>query len=257
MSRVGFKTLKDREEYQHPPEGGALRGPVPQTGEQPMSSQGPEKGEFLVPGRSLRTLSSERGEPSSCVRSEDAERHLPINVLSVSVLSFHWPMDFKTSGAARCSSATIAVLAIVFLSTPIASNAAFMDFPFLKASRVSRFSQGLRMRQTDLMEDGVASSSRTLSRMTAVVRKYNRGRFGAAWRRNKEWVLRRAYTVRFLRLYELACDFFWLSEEIVSSRIVGACMVCEKLRDEQSALRALPDLTIIFKHVKKLRELSD
>ncbi|XP_043099534.1 uncharacterized protein LOC122348282 [Puntigrus tetrazona] len=90
---------------------------------------------------------------------------------------------------------------------------------------IYRFSQGLRMRQIDLMEDGVASSSRTLSRMTAVVRKvciravkklrhlgqmkvgghhcfvlideskfshkrkYNRGRFGSAWRRNKKWVL--------------------------------------------------------------------
>ncbi|KAI2644252.1 Patatin-like protein 4 [Labeo rohita] len=90
---------------------------------------------------------------------------------------------------------------------------------------IYKFSQGLRMRQTDLMEDGVASSSRTLSRMTAVIRKvciravkklrhlgqmkvggrhcfvlideskfshkrkYNRGRFGAAWRRNKKWVL--------------------------------------------------------------------
>ncbi|XP_043088674.1 uncharacterized protein LOC122334847 isoform X2 [Puntigrus tetrazona] len=54
---------------------------------------------------------------------------------------------------------------------------------------IYRFSQGLRMRQIDLMEDGVASSSRTLSRMTAVLRKYNRGRFGSAWRRNKKWVL--------------------------------------------------------------------
>ena len=34
-----------------------------------------------------------------------------------------------------------------------------------------RFSQGLRMRQVDLMDDGVAASSRTLSRMAATLRK--------------------------------------------------------------------------------------
>lgn len=34
-----------------------------------------------------------------------------------------------------------------------------------------RFSQGLRMRQIDLMEDGVAASSKTLSKMASVMRR--------------------------------------------------------------------------------------
>nr|XP_055049136.1 uncharacterized protein LOC129434237 [Misgurnus anguillicaudatus] len=90
---------------------------------------------------------------------------------------------------------------------------------------IYRFSQGLRMRQIDLMEDGVAASSKTLSKMASVMRqvccrainklrshgkmrvggrhsfvmldeskfshkrKYNRGRIGPAWRRTKKWVL--------------------------------------------------------------------
>ncbi|XP_078021815.1 uncharacterized protein LOC144461885 isoform X2 [Epinephelus lanceolatus] len=89
---------------------------------------------------------------------------------------------------------------------------------------IYRFSQGLRMRQVDLIEDGVAASSRTLTKMASSLRKvcrraihklraqgkmkvggrhcfvmldeskfshkrkYNRGRMGPAWRRNKKWV---------------------------------------------------------------------
>ena len=38
-------------------------------------------------------------------------------------------------------------------------------------SSLCRFSQGLRLRQTDLIEDGVAGSSRTLTNMASSLRK--------------------------------------------------------------------------------------
>ncbi|KAI4896100.1 hypothetical protein NFI96_026132 [Prochilodus magdalenae] len=89
--------------------------------------------------------------------------------------------------------------------------------------QIFRFSQGLR--QIDLLEDRIAGSSRTLTKMTSAFRKvcisgmtklrqrgglrvgdphhfvmideskfshkrkYNRGRVGSAWRRSKKWVL--------------------------------------------------------------------
>ena len=34
-----------------------------------------------------------------------------------------------------------------------------------------RYSQGLRLRQMDMMEDGIASSSRTLTKMASTLRK--------------------------------------------------------------------------------------
>ncbi|KAI1883873.1 hypothetical protein AGOR_G00236520 [Albula goreensis] len=87
-----------------------------------------------------------------------------------------------------------------------------------------RFSQGLRLRNVDLIDDGLAASSRTLAKMAKKItevccqglsrlkrrgamrvggrhhfvvldesqfshkRKYNRGRFGNTWRRIKKWV---------------------------------------------------------------------
>ena len=72
----------------------------------------------------------------SCVKRV---RHLVTIVLSVSTCSFHCPSDLTISSDARCSSATIAVLAIVFRSTRTASKAAFMDFPCLKASKLARY----------------------------------------------------------------------------------------------------------------------
>ncbi|XP_049336626.1 uncharacterized protein LOC111195371 isoform X1 [Astyanax mexicanus] len=90
---------------------------------------------------------------------------------------------------------------------------------------IYRFSQGLRQRQMELIEDGIAGSSRTLTKMTSALRKvcisamtklrqrggmrvggphhfvmideskfshkrkYNRGRVGSTWRRSKKWVL--------------------------------------------------------------------
>ncbi|XP_078022164.1 uncharacterized protein LOC144462222 [Epinephelus lanceolatus] len=62
-----------------------------------------------------------------------------------------------------------------------------------KADGYVWYSQGLRLRQTDMMEDGIASSSSTLTKMASSLRKlvlqYNRGRVGPAWRRTKKWVL--------------------------------------------------------------------
>ncbi|XP_037398783.1 uncharacterized protein LOC119264355 isoform X2 [Pygocentrus nattereri] len=88
---------------------------------------------------------------------------------------------------------------------------------------IYRFSQGLQLRQLDMLEHGIAGSSRTLTKMAHTVRKvcmkavsrlkskgmkvggrhhfvvldeskfshkrkYNRGRFGNSWRRKRQWV---------------------------------------------------------------------
>ncbi|XP_037402002.1 uncharacterized protein LOC119265425 [Pygocentrus nattereri] len=88
---------------------------------------------------------------------------------------------------------------------------------------IYRFSQGLRLRQLDMISDGIAGSSVTLTRMAQIMRevcitahtrmkqrgmkmggpgtfvvideskfahkrKYNRGRCGNTWRRNRQWV---------------------------------------------------------------------
>ncbi|RXN37787.1 hypothetical protein ROHU_001727 [Labeo rohita] len=52
---------------------------------------------------------------------------------------------------------------------------------------IHRFSQGLHMRQVDMMLDDISNSSATLSKMSMKLRHFARGRFGGAWRR-KSWV---------------------------------------------------------------------